>query len=150
MNYHEEEEQEFRDKEENKIKKLEKSKNNEERNKIQVDSIKNGIRDLKEEIEDLSEQEKEIKNPNETVDIAEIILEFSRQQQVQGLKILTSNQTLSRSLISLAQLKAGNYSEKLKNKIRKLLYFLYRSKKTSIKIWLTLFKDGNNFYEQWK
>ena len=150
MNYHEEEEQEFRDKEENKIKKLEKSKNNEERNEIQVDSIKNGIRDLKEEIEDLSEQEKEIKNPNETVDIAEIILEFSRQQQVQGLKILTLNQTLSRLLISLAQLKAGNYSEKLKNKIRKLLYFLYRSKKTSIKIWLTLFKDGNNFYEQWK
>ena len=89
---------------------------------------------MKEEIEDLSEQEKEIKNPNETVDIAEIILEFSRQQQVQGLKILTSNQTLSRLLISLAQLKAGNYSEKLKNKIRKLLYFLYRSKKTSIKI----------------
>ena len=89
---------------------------------------------MKEEIEDLSEQEKEIKNPHETVDIAEIILEFSRQQQVQGLKILTSNQTLSRLLISLAQLKAGNYSEKLKNKIRKLLYFLYRSKKTSIKI----------------
>ena len=109
---------------------MEKSKNNKERNKIQVDSIKNGIRDLKEEIEDLSEQEKKIKNPNETVDIAEIILEFStQQQQGQGLKILTPNQTLSRLLISLAQLKAGNYSEKLKNKIRKLLYFLYRSKK---------------------
>ena len=112
---------------------MEKSKNNKERNKIQVDSIKNGIRDLKEEIEDLSEQEKEIKNPNETVDIAEIILEFStQQQQGQGLKILTPNQTLSRLLISLAQLKAGNYSEKLKNKIRKLLYFLYRSKKKNI------------------
>ena len=31
--------------------------------------------------------------------------------------------------ISLAQLKAGNNSELLKNKIRQLLYSLYRSKK---------------------
>ena len=37
---------------------------------------------------------------------------------------------LSRLPISLAQLKAGNNSEELKNKIRQLLYSLYRSKKT--------------------
>ena len=37
---------------------------------------------------------------------------------------------LSRLPISLAQLKAGNNSEKLKNKIRQLLCSLYRSKKT--------------------
>ena len=36
---------------------------------------------------------------------------------------------LSRSPIYIAQLKAGNNSEKLKNEIRQLLYFLYRSKK---------------------
>ena len=36
---------------------------------------------------------------------------------------------LSRLPIILAQLKAGNNSEKLKNEIRKLLYYLYRSKK---------------------
>ena len=36
---------------------------------------------------------------------------------------------LSRSPISIAQLKAGNNSEKLKNEIRQILYFLYRSKK---------------------
>ena len=36
---------------------------------------------------------------------------------------------LSRLPITLAQLKAGNNSEKLKNKIRQLLYSLYRSKK---------------------
>ena len=36
---------------------------------------------------------------------------------------------LSRLPISLAQLKAGNNSEKLKNKIRQLSYSLYRSKK---------------------
>ena len=38
---------------------------------------------------------------------------------------------LSRLLISLAQLKAGNNSQKLKNEIRQLLYSLYRSKKLS-------------------
>ena len=35
---------------------------------------------------------------------------------------------LTRLLVSLAQLKAGNNSEKLKNEIRQLLYSLYRSK----------------------
>ena len=35
---------------------------------------------------------------------------------------------LSRLPISLAQLKAANNSEKLKNEIRQLLYSLYRSK----------------------
>ena len=36
---------------------------------------------------------------------------------------------LSRLSIFLAQLKAGNNSEKLKNEVRQLLYYLYRSKK---------------------
>ena len=36
---------------------------------------------------------------------------------------------LSRLPIFLAQLKAGNNSEKLKNEIRQLFYSLYRSKK---------------------
>ena len=35
---------------------------------------------------------------------------------------------LSRLRITLAQLKAGNNSEKVKNEIRQLLYSLYRSK----------------------
>ena len=46
-----------------------------------------------------------------------------------GLKILTLNQMLSGLPISLAQLKAGNNSEKLKKEIRQLLYSLYISKK---------------------
>ena len=37
---------------------------------------------------------------------------------------------LSRLPITLAQLKAGNNSQKLKNEIRKLLYSLYHSKLT--------------------
>ena len=48
----------------------------------------------------------------------------------EGLNILTPNQMLSRLPISLAQLKAGNNSEKLKNEIRQILYSLYKSKKT--------------------
>ena len=48
------------------------------------------------------------------------------EQSAKGLKILTPNQMLSRLSISLAQLKAGNNSEKLKNEIRQLLYSLYR------------------------
>ena len=51
-----------------------------------------------------------------------------RNQQGRGLKILTSNQMLSRLPISLAQLKGGNNSEERKNEIRQLLYSLYRSK----------------------
>ena len=42
-----------------------------------------------------------------------------------GLKILTPCQMLSSLPISLAQLKAGNNSEKLKNEIRQLFYSLY-------------------------
>ena len=42
--------------------------------------------------------------------------------------MLTSSQMLSRLPISLAQLKAGNDFEKLKNEIRQLLYSSYRQK----------------------
>ena len=76
-----------------------------------------------------------------------------KNQSGQGLQILTPNQMLSRLPISLAQLKAGNNSEKLKKEIRQLLYFLYRSKNSQnnfIKVWSTLIKHGNNFYEQQK
>ena len=58
--------------------------------------------------------------------------------QGEGLKILTPNQMLSRLPISLAQLKAGNNSEKLKNEIRHLLYSLYRSKKPTKNVYNNL------------
>ena len=44
-----------------------------------------------------------------------------RNQPGRGLKILTPNQMLSRLPISLAQLKAGTNSEKLKNKIKQII-----------------------------
>ena len=54
-----------------------------------------------------------------------------RKHKGQGLRIMTPNQMLTRLPVSLAQLKAGNNSQELKNEIRQLLYFLYRSKKLS-------------------
>ena len=48
------------------------------------------------------------------IDIVERILELnSEKKQGSGLKILTPNQMLSRLPITLAQLKAGNNSEKI-------------------------------------
>ena len=55
-----------------------------------------------------------------------------------GLKILTPQKMLARLPISLAQLRAGNNSQKLKNEIRQLLYSLYRSKKISKTVYKNL------------
>ena len=63
-----------------------------------------------------------------------------RNEQGKGVKILTPNQMLSRLPISLAQLKAGNNSEKLKNEIRQLLYSLYRSKNMAKQVYNNLIK----------
>ena len=46
-----------------------------------------------------------------------------------GIKILTPNQMFQRLPIALAQVKAGNNSENLLNKIRQIVYSLYESKK---------------------
>ena len=76
----------------------------------------------------MSEEEIKIENPDKIVEIVEVILKFNKQnQQRKGFKILTPQQMLSRLPITLAQLKAGNSSDKLKNEIRQLLYSLYRS-----------------------
>ena len=73
------------------------------------------------------------------LEIVELILYFNEQnQRGKGLKILTPNQILSRLPISLAELKAGNNSEKLKNEIRQLLSSLYRSKKLTKQLYKSL------------
>ena len=56
------------------------------------------------------------------------------------MKILIPNQILSRLPIALAQLKAGNNSEKLKNEIRQLLYSLCRSKNMTKRVYNDLIK----------
>ena len=68
-----------------------------------------------------------IEGNEKIINIFERILYFNQlEQQGSDLKILTPNQMLSKLAITLAQLKAGNNSEKLKNEIRQLLYSLYR------------------------
>ena len=80
-----------------------------------------------------------IKKNEKIIDIVERILYFNQlNQSGQGLKILIPNQMLSRLPISVAQLKAGNNSEKLKNEIRQLLYSLYRSQKLTKKFYKSL------------
>ena len=59
-------------------------------------------------------------------------------QKGQQLKILTPNQMLIRLPISLAQLKAGNNSEKIINEIRQLLYSLYLSKEIAKEVYNSL------------
>ena len=105
-----------------------------------VNLINSGLKDLKEEIKKMPKEEKEIEKPDEIVNIVEKILKFNEQNQQKGrgIKILTPNQMLNRLPIALAQLQAGNNSNKLKNEIRQLLYSLYRSKNMTEQIYKSL------------
>ena len=89
----------------------------------------------------MSEDEKETEKPDKILEIVDEILAFNKKilkKSGEGLKILTPDQMLSRLPITLAQLKAGNNSEKLKNEIRQLLYSLYRSKKLTKQLYKSL------------
>ena len=80
-----------------------------------------------------------IEENEKIINIVERILYFNQlDQSGQELKILTPNQMLTRLPIFLAQLKAGNNSEKLENKVRQLLYSLFRSKKPTKQLYKSL------------
>ena len=113
---------------------------NTERNKIQTESIKNALTILKKDTENTTKNNANKTEENKKIiDIVEHILYFNeKNQQRNGLKILTQSQMLSRLPISLAQLNPGNNSEKLKNEIRQLLYSLHRSKKLTKQIYKSL------------
>ena len=102
--------------------------NDPEKHNAIVNLTKSRLKDLQEETKKMSENEKK-KNEKQKVEVVEGILKFNKQKQSgQGLKILAPSQMLSRLPIFLAELKAGNNSEKLKIEIRQLLYSLHRSK----------------------
>ena len=106
-----------------------------------VEEIENRWSRLKDEIKKMSKEEIENEIPSQILETINKILDFNKEIQKQrgsGLKTLTPNQTLSTLPITLAQLKAGNNSEKLKNKIRQLLYSLYRSKKLTKNVYKSL------------
>ena len=92
-------------------------KANTSQNNELVRLINSELKDLKEKIKEMSEEEIKIEKPDKIIKIVEEILRFNKQKQEgKGIKILTPNQMLSRLPISLAQLQAGNNSEKLKMK----------------------------------
>ena len=112
-----------------------------EKNSKLVNVIISRLKDLKKEIKKMSEEVRKTEKPDKILKIVEEILRLYKQKQEgQGIKILTPNQMLSRLPVSLAQLKARNNSEKLKNEIRQLLYSLYRSKNMTEQAYNNLIK----------
>ena len=121
-------------------KKLYETKNKNKNNEL-VELINFRWSNLKDEIEKMTENEIKTEKPHKILEIVKEILNFNkknRKQQGLGLKILTPNQMLSRLPITLAQLKAGNNSEKRKNEIRQLLFSLHRSKKLTKQLYKNL------------
>ena len=96
---------------------LNKANDTEKNNKL-VNWVNSGLKDLKEEIKKISEVEIKNEDPELIVKILEKILKSNKQnQQGEGIKILTPNQVLNRLPIALAQLNAGDNSNKFKNEI---------------------------------
>ena len=82
----------------------------------------------------------ENENPNKIVDIIEKMLDFNKAKGRPSdlttcIKLLTSTQMLQRLPIALAQVKAGNTSENILNGIRQIIYFLYREKEVTKKVY---------------
>ena len=118
---------------------LSETNNDKEKNNKLVNIFNSGLKDLENQIKNMSKRERKIKKPNNIVTVVKKILDFNEHaQKGQGLKILTPNQMLNRLPIVLAQLQAGNNSNKLKNEIRQLLYSLYRSKNMTKQVYKSL------------
>ena len=112
--------------------------NRKENDKL-VNVIKSGLIYLKDETKKMTKDEKEAEKTDKILESVKEVLNFNKVKlSGQGLKILTPNQMLSRLSISLARLKAGRNSEKIKNEIRLLLYSLYRSKKLTKQFYKSL------------
>ena len=88
-----------------------------ETNKNRVNLIHKKLTKLKNIVKNAPKDKTfKIEENEKIIDIVERIFELNSKNQLGlGLNILTPNQMLSRLPISLAQLNAGNNSEKLKN-----------------------------------
>ena len=103
------------------------TKDKEKKSKL-LNIFNSGLKDLEKEIKEMSKEEIENEKP--------YILDFNRikQQEGQGIKIVTPNQMLNRLPIALALLKAGNNS----NEIMQPLYSLYRSNNITEEVYKSL------------
>ena len=63
-------------------------------------------------------------NPEKIISIVEKIIALNKQQKSRELKLLNPKQILQRLPIAFAQVKAGNTSENLLNKIGQIIYYL--------------------------
>ena len=82
--------------------------------------------------------EEELDDEEESVDLSDMTpLEGDEEVKVE----VTPNKLLARLPIILPQMKAGNNSYKLKNKIRQMLYLLYQYKKSPKKVYKKLIKS---------
>ena len=96
------------------------------KNEELVNNVNDGLIDLRNAI--IRKEIPENKNPNKIVDIVEKSLDFNKQQKCRGIKILTPKKMLQKLPVALAQVEAGNTSEKLLNEIRQIIYSLYPEK----------------------
>ena len=67
----------------------------------------------------------------------------AKQDETKGtaLKTLTPKQMLQRLPIALAQVKAGNNSERLLNETKQIVYSLYQSKEITKKVYNNIIKS---------
>ena len=100
-------------------------------------------------LKEIPKTKKSNEEPN-TTDMPELeseeYAEQNKEKTGEGLKILTPDQMLIRLPITLAQLIAGDNSEKLINEIKQLLYSFYRSRKIN----QNNLHPFNQHYIKWK
>ena len=82
-----------------------------------------------------------VKGLKDIVDLYNLKSVSDTSKKGKGLKILNNKQMLNRLPILLAQIQAGNNSNKLKNEIRQILYSLYRSKILTKTVYNNLIKS---------
>ena len=68
------------------------------------------------------------------VNIVAKILDFSKQQKGEEIKVLTLKQMFQKLPIVLALVKVGYTSENLLNEIRQTIYSFYRNKEVTTKV----------------
>ena len=81
------------------------------------------------------------KSLKDIVDLYDLKSGSDTSKKAKGLKILNNKQMLNRLPILLAQIEAGNNSNKLKNETRQILYSLYRSKALTKTVYNKLIKS---------
>ena len=96
-------------------------------------NINDGLIDLRNNINRKEIPENE--NLKKVADIFEKFLTFNKQKKGKGIKIVTPKQISQRLPKALAPVKAGNTSENLLNKIRQIIYSLYREKEVTKKVY---------------